>query len=166
MLPFVNENHVKRTEDNGKLTIRSNDKTNACDSINMEELPKSIHSTDSTVHSDAVVFSNKEYDEISLKIAPETASFSRESHKRSNIMSGAFERQSISNSVQDTGYQTYSMNSITQATDSNDTSTSHRTLWNENMAVSRDNTQLSWRENMRNVFSSTPSKYNKEKGTL
>ncbi|XP_011699998.1 PREDICTED: protein aurora borealis [Wasmannia auropunctata] len=166
VLPFVNENHVKRTEDNGKLTIRSNDKTNACDSINMEELPKSINSTDSTVHSDAVVFSNKEYDEISLKIAPETASFSRESHKRSNIMSGAFERQSISNSVQDTGYQTYSMNSITQATDSNDTSTSHRTLWNENMAVSRDNTQLSWRENMRNVFSSTPSKYNKEKGTL
>jgi len=156
------ENDMKRIEDNGKLII-NNDKTNAC-SINTEELPKCINSTDNTVHSNDIVFNDKEYNnEISLKIVPEIASFSRKNHKRSNIMSGAFEQQSIS--VQDTGYQTHSMNSIMHTIDSYNTSTSHKTLWNERIATSRDNAQLSWRENIKNVFSSTPSKYNKESGT-
>ncbi|XP_024882099.1 protein aurora borealis-like [Temnothorax curvispinosus] len=149
---------VKRTGDSDKLIIINNDKTNACDSINMEELPKCINSTDNIVHSSAVVFSDKEHNK-------ETASFSRENHKRSNIMSGAFEQQSISNSVQDTGYQTHSMNSAMCTIDSYNTSTNHKTLWNEKIAMSKDYTQLSWRENIRNVFSSTPSKHNKKSGT-
>lgn len=127
----------------------------------MDELPKCINS-DNIVHSNAVVSSNKEYKEISLKIPLGTASFSRESHKQSNIMSGAFEQQNIS--VQDTGYQTRSMNSTMHTIDSYNTSINHKTLWNEKIVMSKENAQLSWRENITNVFSSTPSKYNKESG--
>lgn len=153
---------MKRTEDSGKLMIINNDKTNACDSINMKELPNLI---DNIVHSNAVVFNNKKHNnEIRLKFLPETASFSRESHKQSNIMSGAFEQQSISNLVQDTGYQTYSMNGTMHTIDSYNTSTNHKILRNEKI-VSNDSAQLSWREDIRNVYSSTPSKYNKESET-
>ncbi|XP_025995252.1 protein aurora borealis isoform X2 [Solenopsis invicta] len=159
------ENHVKRTEDNDEMIIVNNDKTNACDSINMEELPNCTNSTDNTTYSDAIVFSDKEYNnEISsLKVAPETASFSREDHKWSNIMSGAFEQQNISNSVQDTGYQTHSMSSTLPTIDNYNTSTNYKTLCNERM-TSKENAQLSWRESIR--FSSTPSKYNKENESL
>lgn len=161
------ENDVKRTEDSDKLMLVNNHKTNICETINMKELPRCINLTDNIEHSN-VVFSDKEYNnEINLKILSETAeNFSRESPKQNNVMSGAFKQQSISNSVQDTGYQTYSMNSITHTIDSYDTSTNHKTLWNEKLVMSNDNAQLSWRENIRNcVFSSTPSKYNKESGT-
>lgn len=153
---------AKRTAENGKL-IMTNNKTHG--SINMEELPKCINLIDNTVHSSAIVFSDKEQNEISSKIAPEMASFIRESHKRSNIISGAFDQQSISNSVQDTGYQTHSMSSTMHTLDSYNTSTNHKTLWNEKIMTSKDNAQLSWRENIRNVFSSTPSKYNKKNGS-
>ncbi|KYN44897.1 hypothetical protein ALC56_00893, partial [Trachymyrmex septentrionalis] len=157
------ENDVKCTEENGKWIIINNDRTNACDSVNMEET-KSINSPDNTVHSNGVVLNDKEYNnEISLKIASEVTSFSRKSHKQSNIMSGAFEQQSISNSIQDTGYQTCSMNSMMHTIDSYNTSMSQKTLWNERILTSRDIAQLSWKENMTNVFSSTPSKYNKER---
>ncbi|KYQ59044.1 Protein aurora borealis [Trachymyrmex zeteki] len=155
------ENDVKCIEDNGKWIITNNDRTNACDSVNMEET-KSIISSGNTVHSNAIVLNDKEY-ETSLKIAPEITSFSRKGHKQSNIMSGAFEQQNTSNSVQDTGYQTYSMNSMMHTIDSYNTSMSQKTLWNERMMMSRDIAQLSWKENMTNVFSSTPSKYNKER---
>lgn len=150
---------MKRTADNGKSM--NNDKTH--DSIDMEELPKCINLIDNTVHSSAIVFRDKEQNEISSKIPP--ASFIRESHKRSNIISGAFDQQSISNLVQDTGYQTHSMNSTMHTIDSYNTSTNHKTFWNEKIVISKDNTQLSWKENIRNVFSSTPSKYNKESGS-
>lgn len=150
---------MKRTADNGKSM--NNDKTH--DSIDMEELPKCINLIDNTMHSSAIVFSDKEQNEISSKIPP--ASFIRESHKRSNIISGAFDQQSISNLVQDTGYQTHSMNSTMHTIDSYNTSTNHKTLWNEKIVTSKDNTQLSWKENIRNVFCSTPSKYNKESGS-
>ncbi|XP_018363793.1 PREDICTED: protein aurora borealis [Trachymyrmex cornetzi] len=155
------ENDVKCIEDNGKWIIINNDRTNASDSVNMEET-KSINSPDNTVHSNGIVLNDKEYNETSLKIAPEVTSFSRKGHKQSNIMSGAFEQQSISNSIQDTGYQTYSMNSMMHTIDSS-TSMNQKTLWNERIMTSRDIAQLSWKENMTNVFSSTPSKYNKER---
>ncbi|XP_036147913.1 protein aurora borealis isoform X2 [Monomorium pharaonis] len=157
------ENHVKHMEDNGEII--NNDQSNACDSINMEELPNCINSTDNIVHSNANVFSvyKRCNNEISLKIAPETASFSREGHKCSNIMSDAFEQQSISNSVQDIGYQTQSMSSTMPTTDSYNTSSSYKTLSSERIMGSKENVQLSWRESIR--FSSTPSKHNKESGT-
>lgn len=156
------ENNVKHPEDSDKLIIINSNKTNTYESINMEELSKCINSTDSIERSN-VVFSEERNNEISLKILPKTANFSRENPKETNMMSGAFEQQSISNSVQDTGYQTHSMNSITHTIDSYNTST--KTLWNEQLVISKDNTQLSWRENINCVFSSTPSKYNKENGT-
>lgn len=159
------ENDVKHPEDNDKLMIINNNKTNTYESnINMEELPKCINTTDSIEHSNVVFSDKKRNNEISLKILRETASFSRENPKQSNMISGAFEQQSISN-FQDTGYQTHSMNSITHTIDSCNTSTNHKTLWNEQLVMSKDNTQLSWRENVNCVFSSTPSKYNKENGT-
>ncbi|KYN07729.1 PREDICTED: uncharacterized protein LOC108779198 [Cyphomyrmex costatus] len=161
---YDSENDVKCTKDNGKLIIINNDKTNACDSVNMEET-KSINSLDNTIHSNAIVLTDEGYNnETSLKIAPETTSFSRKGHKWSNIMSGAFEQQSILNFVQerDTGYQTSSMNSIMHTVDSYNTSMTQKSLSNERM-TSRDNVQLSWKENITNVFSSTPSKYNKER---
>lgn len=157
------ESDVKCTEENGKWIIINNDRTNACHSVNMEEA-KNINSPDNTVHSNDIVLNDKEYNnETSLKIAPEVTSFSHKSHKQSNIMSGAFEHQSISNSIQDTGYQTYSMNSIMHTIDSYNTSMSQKPVWNERIVTSRDIAQLSWKENMTNVFSSTPSKYNKER---
>ncbi|KAG5327652.1 BORA protein, partial [Pseudoatta argentina] len=157
------ESDVKCTEENGKWIIINNDRTNACHSVNMKET-KSINSPNNTVHSNGIVLNDKEYNnETSLKIAPEVTSFSRKSHKQSNIMSGAFEHQSISNSIQDTGYQTYSMNSIMHTIDSYNTSMSQKPVWNERIMTSRDIAQLSWKENMTNVFSSTPSKYNKER---
>ena len=157
------ENDVKYTEENGKWIIINNDRTNACDSVNMEET-KSINSPDNIVHSNSIELNDKEYNnETSLKIVPEVTSFSRKSHKQSNIMSGAFEQQSISNSIQDTGYQTYSMNSMMHTIDSYNTSMNQKIIWNERIVTSRDIAQLSWKENMMNVFSSTPSKYNKER---
>ncbi|XP_018057531.1 PREDICTED: protein aurora borealis [Atta colombica] len=157
------ENDVKYTEENSKWIIINNDRTNACDSVNMEET-KSINSPDNIVHSNSIELNDKEYNnETSLKIVPEVTSFSRKSHKQSNIMSGAFEQQSISNSIQDTGYQTYSMNSMMHTIDSYNTSMNQKIIWNERIVTSRDIAQLSWKENMMNVFSSTPSKYNKER---
>ncbi|XP_011877501.1 PREDICTED: protein aurora borealis [Vollenhovia emeryi] len=138
------ENDVKRTEGCGKLIIVNNDITNARSSINVEELPKCINSTDNIAHSNTVVFNDVvRNNKISLKDPPETVNFSRESHKQSNITSGTFEQQSISNSLQDTGYQTCSINSTIHTIDSCNISTSHKTLWNEKIVISKDNAPLS-----------------------
>lgn len=155
---------MKRTEDNHEIIVHNN-KTNICDSINMDELPKCINSADmNTVYFDAIPFNDKgQNNDIGLKIKTEIESSTQESHKQSNAMFGTFNQQSISNSVQDTGYQTYSMNSTMHTVDSySNISVNYKTRWNERQVTSKDNnTQLSWRENIENVFSSTPSKCNK-----
>ncbi|XP_050453036.1 protein aurora borealis isoform X2 [Cataglyphis hispanica] len=160
----LDKNNVKRTEDNHEIIVHNN-KTNICDSINMEELPRCINSADmNTVYFDAVLFNNKEQNnDVGLKIKTEIESSTQESHKQSNVMFGTFNQQSISNSIQDTGYQTYSMNSTMHTVDNySNISVNYKTRWNERQVTSKDNnTQLSWRENIGNVFSSTPSKCNK-----
>lgn len=165
------ENSIKDTSldennmDNREIIIVHNDKTNVCDSVNMEELPRCIDSADTnTVYFDAVLFNDKGHNnDIDLKIKTEIESSMQESHKQSNAMFGTFDQQSISNSVQDTGYQTYSMNNTMHTVDSySNISMNYKTHWNERQVTSKDNnTQLSWRENIGNVFSSTPSKRNK-----
>lgn len=151
---------MKRIEDNHGIIV-NNDKTNVCDSVNMEELPRYIDSIETnTVHYD-VVFNDKDHNN-DLKITTEIESSTQESHKQSNAMFGTFDQQSISNSVQDTGYQTYSMNSTMHTVDSyNNISMNYKTRWNDRLTSKDNNTQLSWRENIGNVFSSTPSKCNK-----
>ncbi|XP_012221144.2 protein aurora borealis [Linepithema humile] len=142
-------------------------KTNLDESVNMVELPRYLNTVDNTVYSSDVIFSDKDHNNgASLKMMTEMQNFTRGSYKRSNVMSGAFTQQSISNTVQDTGYQTYSMNNTMHMADSySDTSVSHKTHCNERIVTSKDNVQLSWKENMSNVFSSTPSKCNKENGS-
>ncbi|KAL6432832.1 hypothetical protein ACFW04_006296 [Cataglyphis niger] len=160
----LDKNNVKHTEDNHEIIVHNN-KTNICDSINMEELPRCINSVDmNTVYFDAVLFNNKgQNNDVGLKIKTEIESSTQESHKQSKAIFGTFNQQSISNSIQDTGYQTYSMNSTMHTVDSySNISANYKTRWNERQVTSKDNnTQLSWRENIGNVFSSTPSKRNK-----
>ncbi|XP_070153366.1 protein aurora borealis [Polyergus mexicanus] len=160
----LDKNDVKHTEDNHEIIVHNN-KTNICDSINMEELPRCTDSADmNTMYFDAVLFNDKEHNnDIGLKIKTEVKSSTQESYKQSNAMFGTFDQQSISTSVQDTGYQTYSMNSTMHTVDSySNISMNYKTRWNERQVTSKDNnSQLSWRENIGNVFSSTPSKCNK-----
>ncbi|KAL6257461.1 hypothetical protein P5V15_011032 [Pogonomyrmex californicus] len=158
------ENDVKHTEDNDKLINMNNDKADACESVNTEELQKCINSISNIESSNVTIFYDKEHsNEINLKTT-EITNFVHERHKRSNIISGAFDQQSISNSIQDTGYQTYSMNSSTMHTIDSYNTSNQKTYLNEKIMTPKDNTQLSWRENIRNVFSSTPSKHDKESG--
>lgn len=155
------ENNMKCIEDNHEKII-VNDKTNVCDSINMEELPRCTDST--KANNNFNIFNDQGHNNgIDLKITTEIESSRQESHKQSNAMFGTFDQQSISNSVQDTGYQTYSMNSTMHTVDSyNNISMNYKTHGNERQVTSKvNNTQLSWRENIENVFSSTPSKCNK-----
>lgn len=152
---------MKCIEDNHEKII-VNDKTNVCDSINMEELPRCTDST--KANNNFNIFNDQGHNNgIDLKITTEIESSRQESHKQSNAMFGTFDQQSISNSVQDTGYQTYSMNSTMHTVDSyNNISMNYKTHGNERQVTSKvNNTQLSWRENIENVFSSTPSKCNK-----
>lgn len=155
---------MKHTEDNHEIISIHNDETNVCDSINMEELPRCINSVNmDTVYFDAVLFNDKEdNNDIDLKIKTEIKNSMQESHRQNNTMFGTFDQQSISNSVQDTGYQTYSMNSTMHTIDNySNISVNYKTRRNEQVTSKNNNTQLSWRENIGSVFSSTPSKCNK-----
>lgn len=155
---------MKSTEDNHEIIIMHNDETNVFNSINMEELPRCTNSANmDTVYFDAVLFNNKEDDnDMDLKIKTEIKNSMQKSHKQNNTMFGTFDQQSISNSVQDTGYQTYSMNSTMHTVDScSNISVNYKTRRNEQVISKNNNTQLSWRENIESVFSSTPSKCNK-----
>ncbi|XP_014601981.1 PREDICTED: protein aurora borealis [Polistes canadensis] len=91
--------------------------------------------------------------------------------QQTNIFWGMSEKQSASNIVQDTGYQTFSMNSTTNLTDSssakqkfynNDSSSTKQKFYNnEQFLLFDDEIPLSdWKENFRNVACSTPSKCN------
>lgn len=121
---------MKRTEDNHEIIIH-NDETNLCDSINMEELPRCINlvNTD-TAYFDAILFNDKEdNNDMDLKIKTEIKNSTQESYKQNDT---TFDQQNISNSVQDTGYQTYSMNGTMHAVDSySNMSVNYKTPRNE-----------------------------------
>nr|XP_003704094.1 PREDICTED: protein aurora borealis isoform X1 [Megachile rotundata]XP_012142440.1 PREDICTED: protein aurora borealis isoform X1 [Megachile rotundata] len=69
------------------------------------------------------------------------------------------------NSAQDTGYQTYSMNSITNVTDNcNSTPVKQKASWGDRILSTDDEFRLSdWKENIKNIFCSTPSRSNRER---
>ncbi|XP_078050588.1 aurora kinase A activator-like protein bora [Augochlora pura] len=72
---------------------------------------------------------------------------------------GMSDQQSVSNSVQDTGYQTYSMSSTTNITDScNNTPVKQKICYSERVLLTDDVQSTDWNENMKNIFCSTPSK--------
>ncbi|XP_054001201.1 protein aurora borealis [Hylaeus anthracinus] len=82
--------------------------------------------------------------------------------QQTNATLGISDHYSVSNCVQDTGYQTYSMSSTTNINDSyNTTPVKQKASWDQNLT--QDEFRLSdWKENMKNIFSSTPSKTNRE----
>lgn len=75
-------------------------------------------------------------------------------------------QQSIFSSAQDTGYQTCSMSNTTGNTDNCSMTPIKQSLqnWNERILSTVDEVQLSdWKDNMKNMFSSTPSKYSRRR---
>lgn len=156
----LEENNVKDTEDNCKVIIVNNDKRTLCDSVNMDELAKCVNLNDCTRHCDATMLNESNHIDTNLKLKTEMESSVHEENKQIITMFNSFDQQN-SNAVQDTGYQTYSMNNTMQIVDSySNTSVNHKVHMNERV-MSRDNTQLSWKENIKKVFSSTPSKCTK-----
>lgn len=150
---------MKSTDGNRRSIIVNHDKTNLYVSHGVEALPRRVNLIDSTMHSDSVVFNDRDHNAASLKFATEIGKNSTYESKQSNTMFGMFDPQNISNSVQDTGYQTYSMNSTMHTVDSyNGISINHKIHSSEQMLTFKDDAQLSWKEDMKNVFSSTPSK--------
>lgn len=115
--------------------------------------------------SDSLVLNDRDYNAISLKLATERENNSiHKSGKQNDTMFNASDPQDISNSIQDTGYQTYSMNNTTHTVDiCNSTSFNQNIHSFKHMVTCKDDTHLSWKEDMSNVFSSTPSKYHKRK---
>ncbi|CAK9797412.1 Protein aurora borealis [Anthophora plagiata] len=85
--------------------------------------------------------------------------------QQTNAMLGISDQQSVSNSVQDTGYQTYSMSSTTNVNDSyNSTPIKQKAYWGDRILMTDEKFRLpDWKENMKNIFSSTPSRSNREK---
>lgn len=162
----LDENDMKSTEDNQdhRKFFINNGGTNLHDFSNMKTSSKYANSTGNTVLPYATIFNDKNhYDGISEKILTEIGSSMHGNQKRSNTISEALDQPSISNSVQDTGYQTCSMSNTMHTVESySNISVSHKTHWNEQIIKSKDNTRLSWGENTRNIFSSTPSKCDKQ----
>lgn len=79
-----------------------------------------------------------------------------------NTILGISDVQSVSNSAQDTGYQTYSMNSATNV-DSYNTPVKQKAYWEDRILMTDGEFCLSdWKENIKNIFSSTPSRSNRD----
>lgn len=159
------DTNIEGTEDDDKITIVNNGKTNLCDSTGIGILSKYINPIGATVQLNSVVSSDENRDIISFMTATEIDKNSTyKSHKQSITIFDTLDPSCISNSVQDTGYQTYSMNSTMHTVDSCSISMqNHKVQPKEQTVMFKDSAQLSWKEDMRNVFSSTPSKYKKEK---
>lgn len=80
--------------------------------------------------------------------------------QQTNGTLGIPDQQSISNYAQDTGYQTYSMSNVT---DGYSSPTKQKPFWGERILITDDEFRLSeWKENMKNIFSSTPSRSNRD----
>ncbi|XP_076240347.1 aurora kinase A activator-like protein bora [Calliopsis andreniformis] len=85
--------------------------------------------------------------------------------QQTNGILGVSDQQSVSNFAQDTGYQTYSMSSTTNVTDSyNSTPVKQKACWSDRILLTDDEFRLcDWKENIKNIFSSTPSRSNRER---
>ncbi|KAJ8667073.1 hypothetical protein QAD02_008735 [Eretmocerus hayati] len=82
--------------------------------------------------------------------------------QQSNMLSGNYVQQNVFTSAQDTGYQTNNSCSITSNMDSHTNSIRQKLHWDEKITHTDDEVHLvDWRDNMTNMISSTPSKYNK-----
>lgn len=83
--------------------------------------------------------------------------------QQSNMLSGNYVQQlAFSTAHQDTGYQTYSSSNLTSNIDSYSTSIKQKLHWEDKAAPADDEVHLSdWKDNMKNMISSTPSKYNR-----
>ncbi|NP_001122572.1 protein aurora borealis [Nasonia vitripennis] len=83
--------------------------------------------------------------------------------QQSNMLSGNYIQQlGFGTAHQDTGYQTYSSSNLTSNMDSYSTSIKQKLHWEDKTAPADDEVQLSdWKDNMKNMISSTPSKYNR-----
>ncbi|XP_076279022.1 aurora kinase A activator-like protein bora [Lasioglossum baleicum] len=77
---------------------------------------------------------------------------------------GMSDQQSVSHSVQDTGYHTYNMSSTVNMTNSYNTTPVKQNIYcGERILLTDDELHLSdWKENMKNMFCSTPSRTNRE----
>ncbi|KAF3429679.1 hypothetical protein E2986_02192 [Frieseomelitta varia] len=79
-----------------------------------------------------------------------------------NTILGISDVQSVSNSAQDTGYQTYSMNSATNV-DNYNTPVKQKAYWEDRILMTNGEFCLpDWKENIKNIFSSTPSRSNRD----
>ncbi|XP_058791812.1 protein aurora borealis [Phymastichus coffea] len=80
--------------------------------------------------------------------------------QQSNMLSGNCVQPMAFSSTHDTGYQTYSSSNITSNFDSYSNSMKQKLCWDERTTQADDEVQLTdWKENMKNVISSTPSKF-------
>lgn len=84
--------------------------------------------------------------------------------QQSNMLSGNYVQQlGFSTAHQDTGYQTYSSSNLTSNMDSYSTSIKQKLYCEDKIAPPADDeVQLSdWKDDMKNMISSTPSKYSR-----
>lgn len=85
--------------------------------------------------------------------------------QQSKMLSGNYVQQVQFSSAQDTGYQSHSASNITSNMDSySSTSIKQKLHWDERLAHQTDDeaVQLTdWRDDMKNMISSTPSKFNR-----
>ncbi|XP_026825611.1 protein aurora borealis isoform X2 [Ooceraea biroi] len=109
------ENDMQCTEGNqdDRKLILNNSEMNLCDSINME--------------ASKYASSAKNHCDDSPKIITEMGNSMHRNHKQSNAISETLDQQSISNSVQDTGYQTYSTSNMTHTVESYSNISKYRT---------------------------------------
>lgn len=155
---FRYENNIKSVGNDRKLKIVNNCKTNLCNSVDTK-ISRFTVPVDNTIYSD--VSNIKVHNGTNLKILTEVTKNS--TYDKQSIISGAFDSGSIFNSIQDTGYETYGVSSTMHTPVSYDnTSLNHKVYWNEHITTFKDD-QSPWKNNMKNVFSSTPSKRNIEK---
>ncbi|EFN75232.1 hypothetical protein EAI_01606 [Harpegnathos saltator] len=166
LLDISRNTNTEATEDNREIIVVNNE-TNLCGGSADVETSKYTHPISAIVQFKPVVLNNQIHNATSLTSATEIEkSCTHKSYKQSNTMFGTSDPSSILNSVQDTGYQTYSMNSIMHTVDGYNISMQNPKVQSKEQTVtSNHDAQLSWKEDMPNVFSSTPSKCNKEKNS-
>ncbi|XP_032667546.1 uncharacterized protein LOC116842431 [Odontomachus brunneus] len=170
LLSISRDTNIEGTEDDYKITIVNNGKTNLCDSVSIGTLSKYTNPIGSTVQINSVESSEKNHDTISFITATRMNKDSMHKNHKQSITIDTLGPWCTSNSVQDTGYQTYSMSSTMHTVDScNISLQNHKVQPKEHIVNTTfkdfacSSVQLSWKDDMRNVFSSTPSKCKNEK---
>lgn len=108
------------------------------------------------------VFNNKT--DKSKLAEPCKFNYSENYAMQQSMLSGNYAQQMTFKSAQDTGYQTFSSSSnITSNTEYYCSSIKQKFNWTEEKLQTDDEVQLAdWKDNMKNMISSTPSKYIKD----